>query len=902
MKSFKYAAAASAVCSLLLTGCDEAIVKSSEEVSPTLLWQGVLPAEPDSAKTNWVYFDSEEEVTLIYNGESWDTLAVSGIDGTPITWLGPLSAFPIQKKVNIAFFHKTEKVSYICDGEEWNILSVTGKDGTGVKWLGDLDQPPTAPDLLTSYYDTVLKCSRIWNGSEWESFAIDGINGIALNWLGSAEGYPDSPAENDAFYNSAEGISYIWDGSDWMVLSRDGLIGKSGEIIQWQGEFPEDPEMPKNNWAYYNTTNGNCYIFNNERWNLLSHAAKNGSAITWRGILEEGPEKPSINDVYRSIKDGNAYIFNGSGWELFCEGGINGENGLDGLDIIWHGTHAEHPSPAEVNWVYYNYKEKVSYCYDGSTWQPMLKSGVDGFEITWLGEFYSDPIDGRPVYGSVYYNITDNMTYFWDGSDWVNFVKGGTKGMAGQSITWLGESTTHPVAYYQNSIYYNTKFRKTYVYRFGFWGDWIPDGTDGLDGMTNNSSSQQLVAPMDSITLYTFNKEGLIVPTGEYLGTDSMLHTVDMPSENWIGHLDLADLQPLCNTSYVYKSEMMHRRDESTIQIYGDTSGGRFFTVDQSGTMGAPTVFTTSTPYHLSSAELPDGTLLFAYVDDNSDGQLTKVTPANEIITVPLTPGMKTTELDMVLRSDGTPFIIYRDESYQNYGASLNVTEMTITTPILLNESIGSVTLCPLNDGTMAVASIDDGVYVQIINGTDIIREFTVGKSDAKDISSITQTDHGVINISYNRRYRYSYVAWRSVAVLLMVTPDGTVQNSFDMIDKPVYDISVHKSSQGIDVFFSSEGKSYLQYYDGGLEQIYSYQLKRSLNQPSLQKVADDEYIVTGVGPDNKGLFFGKINRSSEDISVKLKRIKDNAYTLINHTGSHIYLKLTLCRYEDKGN
>lgn len=903
MKILKNIITASALySSLFLLSCDEAIVKSSEEVSPTLLWQGVLPEAPDSAKTNWVYFNSKEEITLIFNGDSWDTLAVSGIDGTPIIWLGALSTFPIQKKMNRAFYHKNERVSYICDGESWNLFSVSGKHGTGVNWLGNLDQEPVNPPLLTSYYDTLLKRSRIWNGTSWDDFSIDGINGIALTWIGSADGFPNSPNVNDAFYNSSEGVSFIWDGSDWMVLSRDGLIGKSGTVIQWQGEFPEEPESPENNWAYYNTTNGNCYIFHSDSWTLLSHAGKNGSAITWRGISDVEPEKPSINDVYRSTKDGNAYIFNGSGWELFCEGGINGENGLNGLDIIWKGGHSAPPEPAEVNWVYYNYLEKVSYCYNGSSWKPMLKSGVDGFEITWLGEFYSDPIDGKPLYGSVYYNRMDNISYFWDGYDWVHFVQGGAKAMDGRSIMWLGENTSHPTSYHSYSMYYNTLFKKTYVYRYGYWEPFFSNGINGVDGMTNNLSSRQLVNPMDSITIHHFYSDGLIIPTGEYLGKDSMLHSVDYPSPEWIGHLDLTEVKPLCPTEYLFASRLMEREDGSLIQIYADSNGGRFFSIDKAGVKGTETQFTSETTYHFSSVEQSDGTLLFSYVNKNGEAQITQVTTDNKIVTVAITPGLKTVQLNMILRNDGTPMLIYKDEYYDNYCVLLNTETMTLSSPIQLKGLDGSLTMHPLNDGTVAVASIRRGVFVQIVNDTEIIREFTIGKTDAIDITSMTQTPHGALLITYNRRYRFSYASWKTVSMLAMATPGGDELKSYDLIDKPVYDISVTPDTTGIDVIYSSNGKSYLQKYDGRLEQLYSYPLERSLSVPSFVKLSEDEFIVTGAGEENKGLLFGNIKRTSDDISVKLKRLQNNEYTLINHTGTHIELKLTLCKYTDKGN
>lgn len=905
MKIVKYVVAASAICSsLIVSSCDEAIVKSTEDTSPTLLWQGVLPEEPDSAKTNWVYFDSKDEVTLIYNRENWDTLAVSGIDAIPINWLGPLNAFPLQKKNYTAFYHATERQSYICDGENWNLLNTSGKDGLGIKWLGKLPEAPTEPTLNSSYYDTKLKSSRIWNGSEWDDFSIDAINGISINWLGSSQGFPDSPLKNDAFYRSTEGITYIWDGSDWMVLSKDGVIGKTGDIIHWQGEFPAAPLTPLNNWAYYNSTDGNSYIYNSnrEKWHLLAHAAKNGSAITWRGISDVEPDQPSINDIYRSTKDGNSYIFNGSGWELFCEGGVDGENGLNGLNIIWQGSFVSAPHPAERNWVYYNYIDKVSYCYDGSLWHPMLKSGIDGFEINWLGELYSDPINGAPEYGDVYYNKMDNMSYFYDGYDWVDFIQGGSKALDGKSIMWMGEHETEPYTIHNNSIYYNTKFGRTYIYNYGIWGHLISNGNDGLDAVQNNISSRQIVKPMDSIIITQYFPEGVIVPTGEYVGSDSMLHSVETPNPDWIGHLDINETREIFNTDTLYTGKLKRRNNGSLIQIFADANGGKFLEIDSLGNINSETLFTDKKALSLSSIELGDGTLLFSYIDDLGVPYITKVTPDAEIFTSAVSSDITALDLQMVLRSDGTPFLVYR-ERYYNYCITLDVATMTFSAPFTINNLGQSVKLCAINDGTVAVASVKDGLFFQIIGDKEIIREFTVGKFDAIDITDINQTKIGALVIAYNRKHSVSYVGKKTVSLLSMITPDGTEHKSYKLIDAPVYDISTSIDDNGFSLLFKSdEGVSYFQSYDGGLEQIFSYPLTKSVNQPSLLKLGNDEYIVTGAAMDYKGLTFSEIQRKNDNIGIVMKQLSESQFCLINNTGSHIDLKLTLCRYTDKGN
>ena len=45
-----------------------------------------------------------------------------------------------------------------------------------------------------------------------------GQDGISITWLGAFSSHPDNPNVNDAYYNTTDGNVYIWDGDSWEVM------------------------------------------------------------------------------------------------------------------------------------------------------------------------------------------------------------------------------------------------------------------------------------------------------------------------------------------------------------------------------------------------------------------------------------------------------------------------------------------------------------------------------------------------------------------------------------------------------------------------------------------------------------------------------------------------------------
>jgi len=102
-----------------------------------------------------------------------------------------------------------------------------------------------------------------------------------------------------------------------------------------------------------------------------------GDPFVWQGEKATPPDNPECNWAYFNTADGNAYIWTGSGWDRLAKGGMDGK-GSDGVSIIWQGAHDKPPNNPQLNWAYYNTTDKKSWIYDGTAWQVLTKDGEPG--------------------------------------------------------------------------------------------------------------------------------------------------------------------------------------------------------------------------------------------------------------------------------------------------------------------------------------------------------------------------------------------------------------------------------------------------------------------------------------------------------------------------------------------
>ena len=160
--------------------------------------------------------------------------------------------------------------------------------------------------------------------------------------------------------------------------------------IVWRGTYPSHPADPQLNWAYYNSTDRASYIYDGTSWHVLTRDGIDGSdgqqgtSISWQGTYPSHPADPQLNWAYYNSADRVSYIYDGTSWQVMAQDGTDGvdgtdgepgASGTDGVSIVWQGTYTSHPTDPQVNWAYHNSVDGISYIYDGSTWSLLCRDG-----------------------------------------------------------------------------------------------------------------------------------------------------------------------------------------------------------------------------------------------------------------------------------------------------------------------------------------------------------------------------------------------------------------------------------------------------------------------------------------------------------------------------------------------
>ncbi|MBQ9810756.1 MAG: hypothetical protein IJM52_06325, partial [Spirochaetales bacterium] len=478
------------VCDVTALGTTtmQTVAVSSDDIlsgNNSVIWKGSYSSASVlvNPRTNWAYFNITDGCSYIYNGSSWTLLASKGEKGetgaqgqkgdkgnagTSITWKGSLGSAPSNPDLYWAYFNAGDGCSYIWDGTNWTLLAQkgaqgiqgatgaqglkgdkgdTGLDGMSINWLGTLDDFPSEPEYLDCFFHNSLGFSVIFNGQEWDVLAspgADGQDGASLSWRGSFNSAPENPELNWAYFNNNDGCSYIWDGVNWTLLALKGATGEtglSGTSVTWLGELSEAPADPQMLYAYFNTSDGNSYIFNGESWDYLAlkgdkgDTGETGASMSWRGELSSAPSNPQPLWAYYNTSTGNSYIYNGSTWTLLAQKGATGatgETGADGTSVIWKGELGSAPSNPQLLWAYYNTADGRSYIYNGSSWDRLSEKGDKGDtgeygrSLNWKGDLATAPSGPQSLWA--YHNTADGNSYIYYNGSWSILAEKGDQG------------------------------------------------------------------------------------------------------------------------------------------------------------------------------------------------------------------------------------------------------------------------------------------------------------------------------------------------------------------------------------------------------------------------------------------------------------------------------------------
>lgn len=895
---------------VFLNSC-EPLEEQPDDNIQEISWQGLDSLPPEDPELNWFYYDVKEKKTLIWNGLEWETMTVSGIDGTSIKWLGSYPEAPVPPTLNGAYFNTVDSVSYIFTGEDnlWDTLSCSGKDGLSIEWQGRLPEAPEPAKYNWTYYNTVDSVTYIFNGT-WDTLSVDGINGIDLSWQGTFAEHPPAPMENWAYYNSDDKMSYIYTDGEWLIICKDGLQGEEGISIIWQGELPNDPENPEPMWAYFNTTNGNSYIYSKELgWSMLARAGKDGVSIKWLGSFDDHPADATLNNAYFNTADGNSYIHNGTDWELLCksgENGTNGTNGVNGVSINWRGPFTKEPSSANLNDAYYNSTDKNSYIFDGEDWRIFAKSGKDGTSLNWLGSKTSEPYPANKF--DAYYHMYNGVSYIYTGSKWDTLSIDGKDGADGISLTWIGDQPYPPTNPKLNWIYHDSDDGITYIWDGYEWDIFCKDGKNGKDAEDKGAAISGFVAHGDSLILVHNLNNDFPSVTAMYITADSVYHPYKDINPNWSVSYDFdQDIPFYTSLKADQKRDLLKLKNGSLLHIFieeeGLFTGGKYMTISPDGTKGETKLFSKNNVKNISVAERTDGTLIFCYIDI-TDGNKAKVTyvsadgTKNDVVI----SNTVTKYISMIAPDDNTLFFAYVDSN--DKGCYRRFTkEGTFSSEQVYCAAVPSNTLknnlLLLQDKSILLTYMEyEGKAVVIDEANVMGTPASFGNAGILDLGKAQQASDGSI---FTLSYSTPGSSDNTLCEITKLTSAGALvftENVASHVSSAQMAVLADNSPAIVYVreqVGSEKGHAYLSLFNSELEHTFVNRLNEKIFNPEMVLLDDGRLAMTYADVANKSnVWFSTLLRSELEPEILVKRIDANSCCMINNTGRTLEMMLSV--------
>lgn len=289
----------------------------------------------------FVSFASKDDVKEVQDNAVYDTkieyaLSSSSTNFTPVAGAdGQWSTTAPGWKVDTYMWQKNTVIKGDTSvvSTQTCIQGAKGADGTGIAIKGmayvkDVNVNESIINNEYIIYSDAQCTTQIVSAKDGDSYLIDGYlfvysgTGDKFTCIGKIQG----PAGADG-YTPIKGVDYF-----------DGTSGNDGVSIIWKGTYASAPINPQNGWAYYNSTAKASYVYQDGSWYQMSvdgvdgQNGSDGLSVVWKGDLSASPTSPQENWVYRDTDDGKVYIYNGTGWELMVLDGSDGQDGTDGTD------------------------------------------------------------------------------------------------------------------------------------------------------------------------------------------------------------------------------------------------------------------------------------------------------------------------------------------------------------------------------------------------------------------------------------------------------------------------------------------------------------------------------------------------------------------------------------------
>ena len=512
----------------------------------SIVWQGEAAQHPANPQDGWAYKNTTDRKSYVYRNGAWYVMTVDGVDGQDGASVSNLGDWKNGMFVPYLGIVRMGNASWQCinpDGTS-NPPLWTINDKQGNRLLQTQDGGVTYGYILTGEVNSAEYVLLASDGTNGENGAdgVAGKDGTSIVWQGEAAQHPDNPQNGWAYRNTTDKKSYVYQDGSWYQMTVDGIDGQNGKdgkdglSIVWKGDLTTAPANPQLNWAYRDTDNGRVYIYNGNAWELMvvdgndgADGAKGADGLSVFITYHDSTTQPAAPTGNGTTGGWHTDATNAAVWmsqkvaASATEGSwgtpikIKGQDGKDGLSIVWKGDLATPPANPVKNWVYRDTDNGRVYIYNGNAWELMVLDGSNGADgakgADGLSVFitYHDSTTqpaaptGNGTTGG--WHTVATSTSIWmsqkvatsatagswgtpikikgdkgdPGKDGINGADG-VAGKDGTSIVWQGEAAQHPANPQDGWAYKNTTDRKSYVYQNGSWYQMTVDGVDGQDG------------------------------------------------------------------------------------------------------------------------------------------------------------------------------------------------------------------------------------------------------------------------------------------------------------------------------------------------------------------------------------------------------------------------------------
>ncbi len=436
-----------------------------------------------------------------------------------------------------------------------------------------------------------------------------------------------------------------------------------------------------------------------------------------------------------------------------CSGsdGAAGINGANGVTVNWQGPHPDETDRfashgvAQINDAYYNTTDKISYIYNGISWDILSVDGTNGVSVNWQGT-HPDEADRFASHGAAqindaYYNTTDRKAYIYNGTGWDVFAQDPSSNLNVSGTIAPGNYLLLVHGLNRDDLTFNGQFVKNeYIYDYSEYEELFSNGLQRKTSpliFANVSTYDITAAALPDSKVFIAYRDQVNSNYGTFiivnsLGTITAGRTV----------FSFANTTPISVSSQLNGNVLIAYKDS------GNSNYGTFVIVNSSGTIiNGPTVFESAYSSNFVTQNFTDGNVMITYMDGGNSnyGTYVVINTNGEIIAGPTLYNNGAVPSESALLPNGNAVFLHGAAGYISI---YNSSGTCISGPTFLNGAGGNYNnLVALPNGNILFAYCGGtGTYGRFVicntAGTELVPSTIFENATANYISGCLMPDN----------------------------------------------------------------------------------------------------------------------------------------------------------------